>query len=145
MGKMFLVFYLQAGTHLRVGPDAARSSVSPLRCTSLPRRVWSIDATAGWNPSTLLLLCRTPSIGTPRKRVLDGAKSWSACVGKVVHPCRVKSIWVAASTVMNMLGYFTHEIEVLMVKWVGIGLHFENVEPSNAFLIKLLFLHSIDC
>jgi hypothetical protein len=65
--------------------------------------------------------------------------------GKVVHPCRVKSIWVPASTVMNMLGYFTHEIEVLMVKWVGIGLHFENVEPSNAFLIKLLFLHSIDC
>jgi hypothetical protein len=33
-----------------------------------------------------------------------GIKSWLAHVGKVVHPCRVKSFQKAMSTVMDDLG-----------------------------------------
>ena len=54
---------------------------------------------------------RSCSAGFPRKRANSMARSRAVRVGKVVHPCRVKSIRIAVSAVMDDLELMGEIIE----------------------------------
>ena len=56
---------------------------------------------------------RSHSAGFPRKRANVHARSRAVRVGKVVHPCRVKSFRKAVSAVMDDLVTYSEIIEEL--------------------------------